>query len=167
VGLRSNYPALQLREAELPKRKKDYAVARIHLESSAWRCADAETQEAAAYFRLPLHVHTVNYESLIRDFDNTVSACLDFLGMDWDDGVRDYVETAKRSKQIITPSYDKVTQALYTGASGRWQRYRQHVEPVLPVLLPWAERMGYAKQPRFRERCLSVITTIAAFGGRG
>lgn len=94
---------------------------------------------------LPLHVHTVRYESLIRDFDSTVSACLDFLGMNWDDGVHDYVETAKRSKQISTPSYDQVTQALYTGASGRWQRYREHLEPVLPVLLPWAERMGYTE----------------------
>ena len=94
---------------------------------------------------LPLHVHTVRYESLIRDFDSAVSTCLDFLGMDWDDGVRDYVETAKRSKQINTPSYDQVTQPLYTEASGRWQRYREHLGPVLPVLLPWAERMGYAE----------------------
>jgi len=94
---------------------------------------------------LPLQVHTVRYESLIRDFDSTVSACLEFLGMDWDDGVRDYVKTAERSKQISTPSYDQMTQSLYTAASGRWQRYREHLEPVLPVLLPWAERMGYAE----------------------
>ena len=45
-----------------------------------------------------MHVHTVQYESLIRDFDSTVSACLEFLGMDWDDGVRDYVKTAKTQR---------------------------------------------------------------------
>ena len=39
----------RLREAELLKRKKDYAAARERLESSAWQSADAETQEAAAY----------------------------------------------------------------------------------------------------------------------
>ena len=94
---------------------------------------------------LDLKVHTVRYEALITDFDSTVSACLEFLGMDWDDGVRDYVETAKRSGQISTPSYDQVTQALYKEASGRWQRYRERLEPVLPVLLPWAERMGYTE----------------------
>jgi hypothetical protein len=27
--------------------------------------------------------------------------------------------------------------------SGRWRRYRKQLEPVLPVLLPWAERLGY------------------------
>ena len=94
---------------------------------------------------LDLKVHTVRYEALITDFDSTVSACLEFLGMDWDDGVRDYVETAQRSGQISTPSYDQVTQALYKEASGRWHRYRERLEPVLPVLLPWAERMGYTE----------------------
>jgi len=97
--------------------------------------------------KLDLKVHTVRYESLIRDFDDTVSACLDFLGMDWDDGVRNYADTAHRSAQISTPSYDQVTQALYKEASGRWQRYRDRLEPVLPVLLPWAERLGYSETP--------------------
>ena len=91
----------------------------------------------------PLSVHTVRYETLISDFEGTVSPCLQFLGLDWDDGVRNYVETAKRRGRISTPSYNQVTQALYSDASGRWQRYRKHLEPVLPVLQPWAERMGY------------------------
>jgi hypothetical protein len=94
---------------------------------------------------LPLNVHAVRYETLITDFDATVSDCLGFLGLDWDEDVRNYVETAKESLQIITPSYNQVTQALYSDASGRWQRYREHLEPVLPVLLPWAERMGYGE----------------------
>lgn len=97
--------------------------------------------------KLALNVHTVRYESLISDFDDTVSACLDFLGMDWDDGVRNYADTAHRSAQISTPSYDQVTQALYKEASGRWQRYRDRLEPVLPVLLPWAESLGYSESP--------------------
>jgi hypothetical protein len=25
----------------------------------------------------------------------------------------------------------------------RWRRYAKELEPVLPVLLPWAERLGY------------------------
>jgi tetratricopeptide (TPR) repeat protein len=94
--------------------------------------------------KLDLKVHTVRYESLISDFDATVSACLEFLGMDWDDAVRNYADTAHRSAQISTPSYDQVTQALYKEASGRWQRYRDRLEPVLPVLLPWAEHLGYS-----------------------
>jgi hypothetical protein len=26
---------------------------------------------------------------------------------------------------------------------GRWHAYREHFEPVLPVLRPWIERFGY------------------------
>ena len=92
---------------------------------------------------LPIEVHTVRYESLVRDLEGTISPCLDFLGLDWDDGVRSYAETAKTDPRIVTPSYNQVTRDLYTDASNRWQRYRKHLEPVLPTLLPWAERLGY------------------------
>ena len=32
---------------------------------------------------------------------------------------------------------------LYTRARGRWQRYADQLAPVLPILAPWAEKMGY------------------------
>ena len=92
---------------------------------------------------LPLEIHTVRYEQLVRDLEGTISPCLGFLELDWDDGVRSYAETAKSNARIVTPSYNQVTEDLYSDASGRWQRYREHLEPVLPVLMPWAERLGY------------------------
>lgn len=92
---------------------------------------------------LPLSVHTTRYEDLIADFDGTVSAILDFLQLDWDEGVRDYAETARRRGRINTPSYSQVIQPLYTRAQGRWERYREPMQPALPVLLKWAERFGY------------------------
>ena len=45
---------------------------------------------------------------------------------------------------ITTASYAQVTEPIYKRASGRWRRYRAHLEPVLPVLRPWAERFGYS-----------------------
>ncbi len=92
---------------------------------------------------LPLEAHTVRYESLIEAFDETLTPLFDFLGVDWDDNVRNYTETAHRRGRIVTPSYNQVTQPLYTRARGRWERYREHMRPVLPTLLPWARRYGY------------------------
>ncbi len=92
---------------------------------------------------LPLDVHTVRYESLIEVFEETLSPLLDFLGVDWDDAVKTYAETARQRRKIKTPSYNQVTQPIYTRARGRWERYREHMQPVLPTLLPWAERFGY------------------------
>ncbi len=92
---------------------------------------------------LPLAVHTLRYESLVGGFEETLAPLLDFLGVDWDDGVRNYTETAARRGKINTPSYNQVTEPLYTRARGRWQRYREQMQPVLPLLLPWARRFGY------------------------
>jgi tetratricopeptide (TPR) repeat protein len=94
---------------------------------------------------LPLQVHTVRYESLIEAFEETLIPVLDFLGVAWDDSIRNYAETASRRDRIMTPSYDQVTQPLYTRARGRWERYRKHLQPVLPTLLPWAKRFGYVE----------------------
>jgi hypothetical protein len=85
----------------------------------------------------------VRYESLIEVFEETLSPLLDFLGVDWDDAVKTYAETARQRRKIKTPSYNQVTQPIYTRARGRWERYREHMQPVLPTLLPWAERFGY------------------------
>ena len=56
----------------------------------------------------------------------------------------DHEGIALRRGPIATPSYAQVAQAVYTRASGRWERYREQMAPVLPRLAPWAERMGYS-----------------------
>jgi hypothetical protein len=95
---------------------------------------------------LPLEVHTVRYESLIEDFEGTLTPVLEFLGLEWDDSVRNYAETASRRDKINTPSYYQVTQPLYTQARARWERYKENMQPVLPTLLPWARRFGYKSE---------------------
>jgi hypothetical protein len=92
---------------------------------------------------LPLAVHSVRYESLIGTMRETLEPLLDFLDLGWDERMHDYMQTAYRRQKISTPSYNQVTQPLYTRASGRWERYRAHLQPVLPVLLPWAKTFGY------------------------
>lgn len=94
---------------------------------------------------LPLAVHASRYEDLVTDFDGTLSPILEFLGVEWDDGVRNYAETARSRGRISTPSYNQVTEPIYTRASGRWESYRAHMEPVLPPLLDWAEKLGYGR----------------------
>ncbi len=51
--------------------------------------------------------------------------------------------TSKARGAIVTASYDQVTEPLSNRSSGRWRHYAKQLEPVLPVLLPWAERLGY------------------------
>jgi tetratricopeptide (TPR) repeat protein len=92
---------------------------------------------------LPLQVHTVRYESLVERYEETVRPLLDFMGVGWDDSVLDHVSAAHRRGRIMTTSYDQVSQPIYTRARGRWENYREQMAPVLPILLPWAQRYGY------------------------
>jgi hypothetical protein len=55
----------------------------------------------------------------------------------------DHRSSAGARRYIATPSYAQVAEPLYTRARGRWHRYREALEPVLPILRPWAERLGY------------------------
>ncbi len=92
---------------------------------------------------LPLDVHTVRYEDMVVDLEGQLRPLLDFLGLEWDASLLDYQRTAKDRGYIRTPSYAQVTERLYTRSSGRWESYRKHMEPVLPVLEPWIDRFGY------------------------
>jgi Flp pilus assembly protein TadD len=94
---------------------------------------------------LPLNVHRVVYEELVADPENALRPLVDFLGLDWRDELLDHRATAKARGAISTPSYDQVVQPISRKASGRWRRYEEQLAPVLPVLLPWAERLGYAE----------------------
>jgi tetratricopeptide (TPR) repeat protein len=93
---------------------------------------------------LPLAVHRIRYERMVEDLEGEMRPLLDFLGLPWDEKVLDNRASAAKRDHIRTASYSQVTEPIYRRASGRWQRYREQLAPVLPILAPWAERMGYA-----------------------
>jgi hypothetical protein len=90
-----------------------------------------------------LSVHDVVYEELVSDPEAVLRPLIAFLGLDWDARILDHRRTARERGTIQTPSYDQVTEPVTTSASGRWKRYRKQLEPILPILLPWAEQLGY------------------------
>lgn len=92
---------------------------------------------------LPLRVHEVRYERMIADLAGEMRPLLAFLGLEWRDEVLDNQASAARRGTVRTASYAQIGQPLYQRAVGRWERYRAHLEPVLPILDPWIERLGY------------------------
>lgn len=91
----------------------------------------------------PLDVHAVRYERIIEDPRAEIGAAAQFLGLAWDEAMLDHVASARSRAFIGTPSYAQVAEPLHARACGRWKRYRAQMAPVLPMLAPWAERMGY------------------------
>jgi Tfp pilus assembly protein PilF len=97
----------------------------------------------AARRSLDLPVHTIIYEDLVVDPESVLRPLIRDLGLAWDKRVLDHRSTAKARGPIMNTSYNQVTEPLTGDPSGRWRRYQKQLEPVLPVLLPWAERLGY------------------------
>lgn len=91
----------------------------------------------------PLNVHLLRYEDMIADPQAALRPAIDFLGLEWDDGLLAHQRTAQARGRIRTPSYAQVTERLYQSANGRWTRYRDQLRDILPILAPWADRYGY------------------------
>lgn len=114
------------------------------LEGGARLYDAAATAWTRAEALLPMNICRIRYEDMIGDLEGEMRRLLDFLDIPWDDKVLDNRGSAARRELIRTASYAQVTEPIYNRAIGRWARYRPQMEAVLPILAPWAEKMGYA-----------------------
>jgi Tfp pilus assembly protein PilF len=92
--------------------------------------------------KLPLNLRGHRYEDLMKDFDATVKAVCAFIGIPWDQSMREFSEGV-RSVNVKSVSAPQVRQGLYAGAVDQWRRYERELAPILPILQPWVERFGY------------------------
>jgi tetratricopeptide (TPR) repeat protein len=93
--------------------------------------------------KLPLMVHEHKYEDMIADFDASVRAACEFIGVEWNETMREFVAASG----VIAPrnqSAEQVRRGLYSGGIGQWRRYGAQLEPVSQILAPWIARFGYA-----------------------
>ena len=98
----------------------------------------------AARARLPLNFHDIRNEDLVGDFEGTVQSLCAALGIVWDPAMMEFAASARR-RAIATPSAVQVARGLSGEGIGRWRRYEKQLAPALPVLEPWVERFGYAR----------------------
>lgn len=92
---------------------------------------------------LGLTAHRIRYEDLVRNFDAEVQGLLAFLGLPWDERVRDFARHAAERGKINTPSYHQVTRPLNRDAVYRWKRYAKQLAPIVPVLAPFIREYAY------------------------
>ncbi len=82
----------------------------------------------------------VRYEDMVDDQESTVRAMLDFIGEPFDPRCLQFHENRRYAR---TASYAQVTEPLYDRSRFRYRHYRAQLEPVLPLLGPVIERLGY------------------------
>lgn len=93
---------------------------------------------------MAIDAHTIVYEQLVENPEAQLRPLAEALGLEWRDELLDHTGTAASRDLIATASYAQVTQPIYRSSVGRWQGYRKHLEPVFPVLRPWAQKFGYS-----------------------
>jgi tetratricopeptide (TPR) repeat protein len=89
------------------------------------------------------HVLEWRYESVVSQFDEQVARLAQFLEVADPAPMARFAEHARTKHFISTPSYAQVTEGVHRNAVGRWENYREQFAPVLPLLQPWLERLGY------------------------
>jgi hypothetical protein len=92
---------------------------------------------------LPLPVHEVRYERLVTDFEGETKQVCAFLGLEWDEAMREFAAAAA-ARTVTTPSAVQVRRGLYQEGQGQWRPYAEQLAPVLPILEPWIGPKGYA-----------------------
>ncbi len=95
-----------------------------------------------AIAKLPLAVHEVQYHRMVEDFDATTRAICVFAGLTWSEDLRRFDQTA-RARGVSTASARQVRRGLYDGTR-QWEPFADYLAPVMPILMPWIERLGYA-----------------------
>lgn len=93
---------------------------------------------------LALNFHTTKYEDLVADLEAVSRGMLEFLGVDWDEGVLEYHSHARQRGVINTPSYAQVTEPIYKRAKYRWSRYDRQLSPIIDIIQPLAAAFDYA-----------------------
>jgi tetratricopeptide (TPR) repeat protein len=80
---------------------------------------------------LPVPIHVIVYEDLVRDLETTARGLVAFCGLDWDASCLRYHDN---KRPVRTASNVQVRQPLFARSVGRWKRYRAHLGPLLHAL---------------------------------
>ena len=88
--------------------------------------------------RMPV---TLRYENLVARPALELGRVLDAAGLALEP---ECLQVEANPRYAPTASYAQVSEPLYTRSLDRWRRYRDHLDPVLPILAPLIERLGYA-----------------------
>ena len=99
--------------------------------------------ELVAHYRsqMTLRLLCVRYEDVVDAQQDTVRRMLEFVGEAFDARCLSFHENTRYAR---TASYAQVSERLYDRSRYRYRRYLKQLEPVIPILAPVIDRLGYA-----------------------
>ena len=100
------------------------------------------TMELVEHYRgeMTLRYLPIRYEDIVDDQEASVRRMLDFIGEPFDQRCLDFTQNRRYAR---TASYAQVTEPLYDDSRYRYRHYLKQLEPIVPVLEPVIQRLGY------------------------
>ena len=92
--------------------------------------------------KLALRFFDHRYEDLIANFDAATQAVCSWLGVPWQESMRDVAAGAARLDAKLA-STGQIRGGLNQEGAGQWRRYHTELEPAFPALRRWILRFGY------------------------
>ncbi len=92
--------------------------------------------------KLPRRDIEIRNEDVAENFGQETRRLCEFVGVAWDKSMERFADRARRII-IGTPSAIQVARGLSQEGVGTWRRYAEQMGPVLPLLQPWVEKLGY------------------------
>jgi len=86
----------------------------------------------------------VKYENIVDEPETNLRKILDFIREPWDERCMEFHNNTRYAR---TASYAQVTEKLYTRSRYRYKNYFKQLEPVIPILEPVIEKLGYDISP--------------------
>jgi Tfp pilus assembly protein PilF len=98
--------------------------------------------DLVAHYRtqMPLRYLPIRYEDIVSDQEGSIRRMLDFIGEPFDERCLNFHENMRYAR---TASYAQVTEKLYDRSRLRYRAYVKHLAPVVPILKPAMDRLGY------------------------
>jgi tetratricopeptide (TPR) repeat protein len=99
--------------------------------------------DLVAHYRseMALRYLPVRYEDIVDDQETNIRRLLEFIGLPFEPGCLSFHENKRYAR---TASYAQVTEKLYDRSRYRYRYYLKHLAPVIPILEPVIERLGYS-----------------------
>ncbi|MBK5969054.1 MULTISPECIES: tetratricopeptide repeat-containing sulfotransferase family protein [Thiorhodovibrio] len=89
------------------------------------------------------------YEDLVADQIGVTRQLLDYVGLDWDDGVMDFHQL---ERSVRTASVAQVRRKIYRTSAQKWRRYEQALQPLIDAFDPrWVRYYPGAEAPTAAE----------------
>jgi len=84
----------------------------------------------------------LKYEDIINEFEPTLRKTFNFLDLEWNAESKNFHKHAAK-KFIATPSYNQVSQPLYSSSLAKWKHYENEFTPVIEKLQPFITAFNY------------------------